>query len=42
MIVCASAPLVTMDFMIEMNVINQGDFRLNFRNGKREFTFEVD
>ncbi len=38
----AEAPLVTMDLLIGMNVINQGDFRLNFRNGKREFTFEVD
>ena len=38
----AEAPLVTMDLLIGMNVINQGDFRLNFRNGKREFTFELD
>lgn len=36
------APLVTMDLLIGMNVINQGDFMLNFRKSPRSFIFEID
>ena len=36
------APLITMDLLIGMNVINQGDFRLNFRKAPKSFTFEID
>lgn len=37
----AEAPLVMMDMLIGMNVINKGDFHLDFRNGKQSFSFEV-
>lgn len=37
----AEAPLLTMDMLIGMNVINQGDFHLDFKDGNNLFTFEV-
>ncbi len=35
------APLVTMDLLVGMNVINQGHLDIDFCNGKREFSFEI-
>lgn len=35
------APLVTMDLLVGMNVINQGHLDIDFSNGKREFSFEI-
>lgn len=38
----AEAPLVMMDILIGMNVINKGDFHVDFRNGRQSFSFEVE
>lgn len=36
------APLVAMDLLIGMNVINQGNFHIDSCNGKQEFSFETE
>lgn len=36
------APLLTMDILVGMNVINQGDFHIDFCNGKKEFSFRIE
>lgn len=35
------APLVLMDLLVGMNVINQGHLDINFCDSKREFSFEI-